>query len=159
MKLFIENSNNFIKNTAAKEKRKTAKIFCDKLHYRNHIDPWCRRNTNPYKDSIVNSTNTEICEQIQFFPSHKQHYLNDHISPLPLSNERVFMLNNFLFIIQLIPFRQYSSSFDSDKIHRTILFHYATTQALIFTATMTLHSILKFTSSPQVNISMIQTTQ
>ncbi|CAM4821149.1 unnamed protein product [Rotaria magnacalcarata] len=64
LKLFIENSNNFVQNTNAKEKLEQKKIFCDKLHYRNHIDPWCRLNTNPYNDPIANDTNTEICEQI-----------------------------------------------------------------------------------------------
>lgn len=64
LKLFIQNSNNFVLNTQATTKLKNSKIYCDKLHYRNHVDPWCHRNTNPYKDPIVNATNTEICEQI-----------------------------------------------------------------------------------------------
>ncbi|CAF4493257.1 unnamed protein product [Rotaria sp. Silwood2] len=64
LKLFIENSNNFVRSTPSKEKFEKAKILCDKLHYRNHVDPWCRRNTNPYNDPVANNTNTEICEQI-----------------------------------------------------------------------------------------------
>ncbi|CAF1599920.1 unnamed protein product [Rotaria magnacalcarata] len=64
LKLFINNPNNFVKDTRAKLKIDSLKIFCDKLHYRNHIDPWCRQNTNPYSDPIANTTNTEICEQI-----------------------------------------------------------------------------------------------
>ncbi|CAF1467082.1 unnamed protein product [Adineta ricciae] len=64
LKLFIENSNNFVKITRAKQKLDKLKIFCDKLHYRNHVDPWCRINTNPYKDPVANTTNTEVCEQI-----------------------------------------------------------------------------------------------
>ena len=64
LKLCIDNSNNFVQNTRAKQQLEKTKIFCDKLHYRNHIDPWCRRNTNPYTDPIANNTNTEICEQI-----------------------------------------------------------------------------------------------
>ena len=63
LKLFIENSGNFVQITRARQKLARLKIFCDKLHYRNLVDPWCRRNTNPYKDSIANTTNTEICEQ------------------------------------------------------------------------------------------------
>jgi hypothetical protein len=64
LKLFIDNSNNFIQITRATQKLQRLKVFCDKLHYRNHVDPWCRRNTNPYNDPIANTTNTEVCEQI-----------------------------------------------------------------------------------------------
>jgi hypothetical protein len=64
LKLFIRNSTNFIHNTPAKQKIEQMKVFCDKLHYRNHIDPWCRKHTNPYTDPVVKDTNTEICEQI-----------------------------------------------------------------------------------------------
>ena len=64
LKLFIENSDNFVQMTRAKQKLEKLKIFCDKLHYRNHVDFWCRKHTNPYKDPIANTTNTEICEQI-----------------------------------------------------------------------------------------------
>ena len=54
----------FVQVTHARQKLERLKIFCDKLHYRNHVDPWCRRNTNPHIDPIANATNTEICEQI-----------------------------------------------------------------------------------------------
>ena len=64
LKLFIENSDNFVQLTCAKQKLEKLKIFCDKLHYRNHVDLRCRKHTNPYKDPIANTTNTEICEQI-----------------------------------------------------------------------------------------------
>ena len=64
LKLFIENSSNFVQITRASQKLEKMRILCDKLHYQNHVDPWCRRNTNPYKDPIANTTNTEICEQI-----------------------------------------------------------------------------------------------
>ena len=64
LKLFIKNSANFIRITRAKQRLEKLKIFCDKLHYRNHVDPWCRKNTNPYTDPVATTTNTEICEQI-----------------------------------------------------------------------------------------------
>jgi len=64
LKLFIDNRNNFVRDINAKQKLQRVKIFCDKLHYRNHVDPWCRRHTNSYNDPVANSTNTEICEQI-----------------------------------------------------------------------------------------------
>jgi len=64
LKLFVENSNNFIRVTRARQRLERLKLFCNKLHYRHHVDPWCRKNTNPYKDPVVNNTNTEVCEQI-----------------------------------------------------------------------------------------------
>ena len=64
LRRFVQNKNNFVQVTPANEKISNLEIVCDKLHYRNHTDPWCREHTNPYKHPIANETNTEICEQI-----------------------------------------------------------------------------------------------
>ncbi|CAF1413648.1 unnamed protein product [Adineta ricciae] len=64
LKRFVQNKNNFIQETPANQRISQLQIFCDKLHYRNHTDPWCRKHTNPRKHPIANSTNTEVCEQI-----------------------------------------------------------------------------------------------
>jgi hypothetical protein len=64
LKRFVRNKNSFAQETSANKRIVGLEILCDKLHYRNHIDPWCRKNTNPYKNSVANSTNTEVCEQI-----------------------------------------------------------------------------------------------
>ena len=39
------------------------KIVVDKMHFRNHTDPWCKKNVNPYKCPDFVGINTEACEQ------------------------------------------------------------------------------------------------
>ncbi|UJR18690.1 hypothetical protein I4U23_005597 [Adineta vaga] len=40
LKRFVQNKNNFSEETPANQRISRLEIFCDKLHYRNHTDPW-----------------------------------------------------------------------------------------------------------------------
>ena len=35
----------------------------DRLHYRNHVDPWCKEHMNPNTDKDLEGVNTVIVEQ------------------------------------------------------------------------------------------------
>ena len=39
-------------------------MFVDKFHFRNHVDPWCVKNCDPFKESEPNKVNTPVCEQM-----------------------------------------------------------------------------------------------
>jgi hypothetical protein len=41
-------------------------IAIDRLHFRNHIDQYCKDNYNPDKKEILNGVNTSIMEQGEF---------------------------------------------------------------------------------------------
>lgn len=38
-------------------------MVVDKLHFRNHVDKWCKENCNPYDRIDLEGVDTEICEQ------------------------------------------------------------------------------------------------
>ena len=42
----------------------SADIFCDRLHFSNHVDKWCATNCDPRQCYKLNEVNTEACEQI-----------------------------------------------------------------------------------------------
>ena len=42
----------------------TAEIFCDILHFGNHIDTWCIQNCNPSQCESLIDVNTETCKHI-----------------------------------------------------------------------------------------------
>ena len=48
-------------------------MVVDKLHFKNHIDKWCRQNVNPHKVKEFNDLNTEACEQTFVFISKFKH--------------------------------------------------------------------------------------
>ena len=35
----------------------------DKFHFKNHVEPWCVKNCDPYKAKILDGVNSESCEQ------------------------------------------------------------------------------------------------
>lgn len=39
-------------------------IICDRFHFKNHIDAWCRKNCNPLDSANLKLVNTEVCEQL-----------------------------------------------------------------------------------------------
>lgn len=58
-----------------------ADIFCDRLHFQNHIDSWCRKNCNPDDCNKLKHVNTEACEQIFSWMSkyaYMSRYMNRH---------------------------------------------------------------------------------
>ena len=38
-------------------------LVVDKMHFKNHVDKWCKKNVNPFSNSIFNGINTQVCEQ------------------------------------------------------------------------------------------------
>ena len=34
-------------------------IVCDRFHFKNHVDPWCHKNCNPYTCSQLDSVSEE----------------------------------------------------------------------------------------------------
>lgn len=50
--------------TEISERLATMEMVCDKFHFKNHTDSWCKRNCNPYDSSILQNVNTEVCEQL-----------------------------------------------------------------------------------------------
>ena len=38
-------------------------MVVDKLHFKNHVDRWCKQNVNPHKVKEFDNLNTEACEQ------------------------------------------------------------------------------------------------
>ncbi|CAF1152305.1 unnamed protein product [Didymodactylos carnosus] len=59
---FIKNAKNFERRTAARKRIDNMTIVCDKMHYKNHVDPRCRRNCSPYNHEIAKRVNTEKTE-------------------------------------------------------------------------------------------------
>ena len=41
----------------------TRTMKVDKFHFKNHVDPWCKKNMDPYKCDELKGVNTEIMEQ------------------------------------------------------------------------------------------------
>lgn len=39
-------------------------ILCDRFHFKNHVDGWCRTYCNPLKSETLKGVNTEVCEQL-----------------------------------------------------------------------------------------------
>lgn len=39
-------------------------ILCDRFHFKNHIDGWCRQHCNPLTSANLQNVNTEVCEQL-----------------------------------------------------------------------------------------------
>ena len=54
-------------------------MVVDKMHFKNHIDKWCRQNVNPHKVAAFNNLNTEACEQPFKFVS-KFKYATKHMT-------------------------------------------------------------------------------
>ncbi|KAK3733841.1 hypothetical protein QZH41_008639, partial [Actinostola sp. cb2023] len=60
----------FAQNPVRSEKTSTSKklsqieILCDKFHFKNHVDRWCKTNCNPYNCDALKDVNTEVCEQL-----------------------------------------------------------------------------------------------
>lgn len=38
-------------------------MVVDKMHFRNHVDRWCKSNCNPYDRPDLDGVDTEVCEQ------------------------------------------------------------------------------------------------
>ena len=74
-------------------------IKVDKFHFKNHIDPWCKTNCNPYKCALLDNVNTEIMEQ--FFSwiarfSYTLKYMNRfrfHFFILDIIDKHNFVIN------------------------------------------------------------------
>jgi hypothetical protein len=49
------------------------KMVVDKMHFKNHVDKWCRQNVNPHKVPEFNNLNTEACEQTFKYVSKFKH--------------------------------------------------------------------------------------
>ena len=48
LKKFLHNKKRcFLKSTS--QKMATMNILCDRFHFKNHVDLWCRKNCNPNK--------------------------------------------------------------------------------------------------------------
>eukprot|EP00111_Clytia_hemisphaerica_P005748 TCONS_00016667-protein len=60
----------YSKNPVRKDDTNTSKRIAtlemkiDRFHYRNHVDPWCRRVCNPKTSDHLAGVNTETCEQL-----------------------------------------------------------------------------------------------
>ncbi|XP_066912461.1 uncharacterized protein [Clytia hemisphaerica] len=50
--------------TLTSKRISSMEFYIDRFHYKNHKDPWCRRNCNPDKSSLLKNVNTEACEQL-----------------------------------------------------------------------------------------------
>lgn len=49
--------------TSTSKKLSEIDMVVDKLHFRNHVDKWCKENCNPYDRKDLEGVDTEICEQ------------------------------------------------------------------------------------------------
>ena len=38
-------------------------LCCDRLHFRNHVDPWCKQHMDPNSHPKLDGINTMVCEQ------------------------------------------------------------------------------------------------
>lgn len=63
LKRFVQNPLRS-KNTKIAEKLNRLEIVCDKFHFKNHTDTWCKKNCNPMKSPNLQNVNTEVCEQL-----------------------------------------------------------------------------------------------
>lgn len=50
--------------TEIAKKIKEMSLVCDKFHFRNHTDRWCKTNCNPFTSTDLENVNTEVCEQL-----------------------------------------------------------------------------------------------
>ena len=48
-------------------------MVVDKMHFKNHVDKWCKQNVNPNKVKEFDNLNTEACEQTFKFVSKFKH--------------------------------------------------------------------------------------
>lgn len=48
LKKFAQNKKRW-SLTSTSQKMATMKILCDRFHFKNHVDQWCRNNCNPNK--------------------------------------------------------------------------------------------------------------
>lgn len=69
----------FVRNvdraSTTKEARQLAdlNIVVDRMHFRNHVDKWCKLHMNPDKNKEFKDINTEVCEQTFFWLSRFSH--------------------------------------------------------------------------------------
>ncbi|XP_044168316.1 uncharacterized protein LOC122952504 [Acropora millepora] len=49
--------------TAVAERLANMDMVIDKMHFRNHVDNWCKTNCNPYDRKDLDGVDTEVCEQ------------------------------------------------------------------------------------------------
>lgn len=50
--------------TATSKKMSQMHMVCDKFHFKNHVDAWCKKHCNPYTCANLKNINTEVCEQL-----------------------------------------------------------------------------------------------
>jgi len=50
--------------TAVASRIAEMEILCDRFHFKNHIDVWCRQHCNPHTSENLQNVNTEVCEQL-----------------------------------------------------------------------------------------------
>ena len=54
------------------------KIAVDRMHFKNHVDKWCRKNLDPDKIVEFKKLNTEACEQTFIFVA-RYRYATKHM--------------------------------------------------------------------------------
>ena len=52
-----------IKRPSVYPELSTRNMKVDKFHFKNHVDPWCKQNMDPYKCDALKEVNTEVMEQ------------------------------------------------------------------------------------------------
>ena len=72
-------------------------LCCDRLHFRNHVDPWCKQHMDPNSHPELDGINTMVCEQkfkwlAQFKhivrPMNQAHFKFYILRMLELNNQR-----------------------------------------------------------------------